>query len=107
MPSKPFVLIADDEKVPGELHAGCLQPDDAPVLVHNGTEDLEKALSLPGLSGLLADVRMPGISGLQVVREVPARRSGVGVMVMSGTDINAHARHRLNFPHVSFPVKPT
>ena len=102
-----LVLVADDEKAPGELRAGWLQPDYASVLVHNGTEALEKTLSLPGLSGLLTDVRMPGMSGLQVDREVLARRSGVGVMVMSGTDINAHARHRLNFPHVAFAAKPT
>ncbi len=103
---KPLVLIADDEELLCELYAELLQPHYEIVLARNGTEAREKALSLPGLHGILMDVQMPGVNGLQVAREVLARRPEVRIIIMSGTDVTYRVRQAFSSEQVAFLVKP-
>lgn len=103
---KPLILIADDEELLCELYAELLQPRYAIAVARNGTEAREKAFSLPGLRGLLTDVRMPGLDGIQLVREVLAKRPEVRVILMSGTDITAQVRRQFPPELVAFLVKP-
>ncbi len=103
---KPLVLIADDEELLCELYAELLEPLYEIVLARNGTEAREKALSLPGLRGILMDVQMPGLNGLQVAREVLARRPEVGIIIMSGTDVTYRVRQMFASEQVAFLVKP-
>ncbi len=103
---KPLILIADDEELLCELYAELLQPHYNIVLARNGTEAREKALSLPGLRGILMDVQMPGMNGLQVAREVLARRPEVPIIIMSGTDVTYRVRQMFASERVAFLVKP-
>ncbi len=103
---KPLILIADDEELLCELYAELLQPHYNIVLACNGTEAREKALSLPGLRGILMDVQMPGMNGLQVAREVLARRPEVRIIIMSGTDVTYRVRQAFSSEQVAFLVKP-
>lgn len=103
---KPIILIADDEDLLCELYAELLEPEYAVVVAHNGQEALEKALSLPGLQGLLTDVRMPGVNGLQLTLQVLAQRPEVRAVIMSGTDVTAHVRRMFPPDRVAFLVKP-
>ncbi len=103
---KPIILIADDEELLCDLYADLLQPEYTVVVSHNGQEALEKALSLPGLQGLLTDVRMPGINGLQLALQVLAQRPEVRAIIMSGTDITPHVYQMFSPDRVAFLVKP-
>lgn len=103
---KPSILIADDEELLCELYAELLSPEYAVVVARDGREALEKALTLPGLRGLLTDVRMPGVNGLQLTLEVLAQRPEVRAIIMSGTDITAHVRRMFPPDRVAFLVKP-
>ena len=106
MPKKPLILIADDEEMLCELYAELLQPHYEIVLARNGTEAREKALSTPGLRGILMDVQMPGMNGLQVAREVLVKRSEVRIIIMSGTDVTYRVRQMFASEQVAFLVKP-
>ncbi|QUV99858.1 response regulator [Chloracidobacterium sp. MS 40/45] len=103
---KPLILIADDEELLRELYAELLQPHYEIVLARNGTEARENALSLPGLCGILMDVQMPGVNGLQVAREVLSRRPEVRIIIMSGTDVTYRVRQMFASERVAFLVKP-
>ncbi|WP_058867946.1 response regulator [Chloracidobacterium thermophilum] len=103
---KPLILIADDEELLCELYAELLQPHYEIVLAHNGTKAREKALSLPGLRGILMDVQMPGMNGLQVAREVLVKRPEVRIIIMSGTDVTYRVRQMFASEQVAFLVKP-
>ncbi len=103
---KPLILIADDEELLCELYAELLQPHYDIVLACNGTEAREKALSLPGLRGILMDVQMPGVNGLQIAKEVLTRRPEVRIIIMSGTDVTYRVRQAFSFERVAFLVKP-
>ncbi len=106
MPKKPLILIADDEELLCELYAELLQPHYDIVLACNGTEAREKALSTPGLRGILMDVQMPGMNGLQVAKEVLAWRPEVRIIIMSGTDVTYRVRQMFASEQVAFLVKP-
>ncbi|QUV81679.1 response regulator [Chloracidobacterium sp. D] len=106
MPKKPLILIADDEEMLCELYAELLQPHYEIVLARNGTEAREKALSTPGLCGILMDVQMPGMNGLQVAREVLVKRPEVRIIIMSGTDVTYRVRQMFASEQVAFLVKP-
>ncbi len=103
---KPNVLIADDEELLRELYAELLEPDYAVILARNGNEARDIAFSLQELRGLLTDVRMPGVNGLQLAQEVLARRTETSVIVMSGTDISALVRQTFPGGRVAFLTKP-
>ncbi|QUV83829.1 response regulator [Chloracidobacterium aggregatum] len=103
---KPLILIADDEEMLCELYAELLQPHYEIVLAHNGTKAREKALSTPGLCGILMDVQMPGMNGLQVAREVLVKRPEVRIIIMSGTDVTYRVRQMFASEQVAFLVKP-
>jgi len=106
MPKKPLILIADDEEMLCELYAELLEPHYNIVLARNGTEAREKGLSLPGLRGILMDVQMPGINGLQVTKEVLTQRPEVRIIIMSGTDVTHRVRQMFVTEQVAFLVKP-
>ncbi|MFQ3582398.1 MAG: response regulator [Chloracidobacterium sp.] len=103
---KPIVLIADDEELLCELYAELLEPEYEIVLAQNGQEARRKALALPALQGILTDVRMPGLNGLQLAKDVLAQRPEVRIIIMSGTDITAHVRRLFPPDRVAFLVKP-
>ncbi|OYT70541.1 MAG: response regulator [Chloracidobacterium sp. CP2_5A] len=103
---KPSLLIVDDEELLCELYAELLEPEYEIALARHGDKALEKALALPRLRGLLADVRIPGINGLQLTQEVLARRPDARAIIMSGTDIVAQVRRMFPSERVGFLAKP-
>ncbi|MGQ9898295.1 MAG: response regulator [Acidobacteriota bacterium] len=102
----PTILIADDEVLLCEIYAELLQPHYEVVLALNGKEAREKAFSLPRLQGMLTDVRMPGLDGIQLSQEVLAQRPDVWIILMSGTDITAQVRSLFPPERVAFLAKP-
>jgi len=71
----------------------------------NGTKALEEIeKSNPHL--LIADINMPGMDGLDLIREVKSRFPDIFVVFLTGYDTFEFAQHAINFGAVGYLLKP-
>ena len=85
MPQPATVLVIDDELGPRESLRLTLQPPYRVLLATEG----QQALSLveqEAVDEVLLDLRLPGLSGLQVLEQLKARHPALAVSVVSGSD---------------------
>jgi two-component system cell cycle sensor histidine kinase/response regulator CckA len=84
-PGAPTILLVDDEPAVRQLFALALQR--AGYLVHQARTG-EEAVSLfeahPAIDLLLTDIRMPEMSGVELVRLLSARAPDLKVICISG-----------------------
>jgi DNA-binding NtrC family response regulator len=100
------ILIVDDERFNLELLEQELQDRGYAIeLAREGTEALHKAEALrPDL--ILLDYMMPGMNGLDVLRELRARESDVPVVVMTAHATIAVAVDAMKLGAYDFVLKP-
>lgn len=80
----PPVMLVDDEPAFADALAFRLRARGIPVgVVYNGHKALA-ALENPLLEVILLDINMPGLNGLDVLRDVKARRPEVEVVLLTG-----------------------
>ena len=81
----PTVLLVDDDDDVRETSAEMLQELGYVVLqAESGSEALSIMEAHPHLDVLVTDVRMPGMTGLELSAEAMARRRGLRVILISG-----------------------
>jgi class 3 adenylate cyclase/CheY-like chemotaxis protein len=86
--AEKVILIADDDDANREMLARLLKREKhRTVLASNGEEVLQLVKSLP-FDLLLLDVLMPGISGLDVLRELRSKKEyeAIPIVMVSGID---------------------
>ena len=84
MPVRPVILVVDDEKNILISLARMLDLEGfQPIVAGGGRVALEKLASTP-VDAMLLDVRMPGMSGLEVLASVRGSHPELPVVVMSG-----------------------
>jgi DNA-binding response OmpR family regulator len=92
------ILVADDEPLIRNLVTLLLQ--DAGYLVisaADGHEGLELSRQYPGKIDLVVtDVNMPRMNGTDLCGHLREERPGIGILVMSGTDIRKIVRQNAN-----------
>jgi DNA-binding NtrC family response regulator len=77
-------LIADDEPALARVYANTLRSVGFEVeLVADGAQALELLLERD-YTALISDVRMPGLNGIELLREVRQRRPNVPVILVTG-----------------------
>lgn len=82
---RPRILVADDDTCFREAVVSYLQDEGYDVLAAaTGSEALAIAIG-EGVSLCLLDLRMPGGSGADVLRELKIRRPDLKVLVISGS----------------------
>ena len=80
---RPRVLVVDDEPSMRQMLRIVLQRDGYEVVVaHNGTEAIERLESEP-FDVLLSDIRMPDLSGVDVLRSAKAINSDIVAFMMT------------------------
>lgn len=101
------VLIVDDHPVVREGLRTMLSSDQGIEIVgeaSNGEEALEKTRDLkPDV--VLTDIRMPGMSGIEVTRQIKAARPTTAVMVLTMYDSEMHVIEALRAGAAGYLVK--
>jgi two-component system, OmpR family, response regulator len=81
----PAVLVVEDDASIGRLVAGYLERDGfAPVWVRSGEEALERLVARP-VALAIVDVGLPGMDGVELVREL-RRRGSTPVVMLTARD---------------------
>ena len=83
MPEQPTVLVVDDEIGPRESLRAILKPD-YQVLVASEGEQAVRFVEQQPVDVVLLDLRMPGLSGIQVLEKIKALNPAIEVIVVTG-----------------------
>jgi two-component system response regulator FixJ len=82
--SEAVVHVVDDDESAREALAFLLEAADFEVVSHVSAPALLDALPLKGAGCVITDMRMPEMSGLELVRELNARGSRVPILMITG-----------------------
>jgi two-component system, NtrC family, response regulator PilR len=78
------VLIVDDEEFMRKLMTNILRKASMEVLTAQNGEEALKALQETGCDVVVSDVRMAGMSGFELLKQVKARHPNTAFVVMTG-----------------------
>ena len=100
------VLIVDDEEELVEtLVARLRRRKFSPVGATNGKQALE-ILSSETFDVVLVDVKMPGMSGLELIKTIKARSPYQQVVMLTGHGSSEHAEEGLKLGAFAYLMKP-
>jgi FixJ family two-component response regulator len=106
MAREPMVFIADDDDAVRRFLSGLIQSINLRVSAHASAQDFLDAYE-PGCPGcLLLDVRMPGMSGLELQRELAERSINLPVIILTGHGDVPVAVQAMKAGAVDFIEKP-
>jgi CheY-like chemotaxis protein len=81
------ILVVDDDPMAGGLIAAVLEDAGHDiVLVEDGAQALDALASEHGLTGVISDMTMPGLSGLDLLQAMRERRIDLPFILLSGDD---------------------
>jgi DNA-binding response OmpR family regulator len=102
----PKILLIDDDETVCEALSLMLEREGfAPFLAHDGESGFEKALTLkPQL--VLVDLRLPGMSGVELCKQLRAANAGIPIIVLSGLDEELDKVLLLEIGADDYVVKP-
>lgn len=97
------VLVVDD--TPSSLEAACRTLDDAGVRTFAATNAVTALEMLEGhhVDGILSDIRMPGMSGLELLEIARNRHPGLSVVLMTGFSEVVEQGHSVSAPVLMKP----
>jgi excisionase family DNA binding protein len=106
LPDRPRILVVDDEPSIRELLTRTLALTEYDVeAVADGNTGLER-LRLAAYDLLIADLRMPGMDGLTLIREARRLHPGLRVIIITGHSTESSAIEAVNLAVVGYLVKP-
>ena len=80
-----ILVIEDDRKVAAFIQAGLEQEHYAVDVLHDGADAADQAHTID-YDALVLDLMLPGRSGLQVLRDVRARKPSLPVLILTARD---------------------
>jgi excisionase family DNA binding protein len=105
-PDRPRVLVVDDEASIRELLTRTLALTEYEVeAVADGPSGVER-LRLGSYDLLIADLRMPGMDGLTLIREARRLHPSLPVVIITGYSSESSAIEAVNLGVVGYLVKP-
>jgi excisionase family DNA binding protein len=106
VPDRPRILVVDDEASIRELLTRTLALTEYDVeAVADGNTGLER-LRLGSYDLLIADLRMPGMDGLTLIREARRLHPELRVIIITGYSSESSAIEAVNLAVVGYLVKP-
>jgi DNA-binding NtrC family response regulator len=106
MNTNPRVLIVDDEEVVRRCHLRVLASDHCEVkAVPDGTQALETMQAEP-FDIVLLDLRMPGMDGMAVLRQIRSRWPDCEVIVITGYPSLDTAKEAIRLGARDYLAKP-
>lgn len=80
-----ILVVEDDRKVAGFIQSGLQQEGHAVDVLHDGLEAGEQAAAVD-YDAVVLDLMLPGRSGLQVLRDIRARKAEMPVIILTAKD---------------------
>ena len=105
MVSKGSVLVVDDESGPRESLRMILNSIYDVHTADNGEEALN-FISQEKVDLVTLDLNMPGLSGIEVLREIKKLRPDIEVIIITGYGTLGHTREAINYGAGNFIYKP-
>jgi DNA-binding NtrC family response regulator len=105
-PTKGRVLVVDDELALGRACARSLEHGGHQVVVATDGVKAAELLEGGGFDVLVCDVWMPGMTGLDLLRAVRARDTGLHVVLLTGTPKVEDAEAAAESGALLYLVKP-
>jgi two-component system response regulator FixJ len=106
MSHKPVIHVVDDDPAVREGLQALLAVKGHEVAIHDSAEAFLSSLPPDAAGCVLADVRMPGMSGLELQRELKRRNPGLPVIIITGHGDIPMAVAALKAGAVDFLEKP-
>jgi len=105
MAQKGSILIVDDEVGPRESLRMILKPIYDIYTASNGDEALQ-VIQKENIDLVTLDLRMPGLSGIDVLREIKKIKADVEVIVITGYGTLTNAQEAIRYGAGDFISKP-
>ena len=107
MPSEPGIVhVIDDDEAFRESLVFLLQTAGLAVTSHASATDFLEAAAAADLGCIVSDVRMPGMTGIELLRRLKELGIGVPVIVVTGHGDVPLAVEAMKFGAVDFLEKP-
>ncbi len=106
MSSEPTVFVVDDDKAVRRFLRGLIASVDLAVETYASAHEFLSAYESGRTGCLLLDVRMPGMSGLELQREIAKRAIGLPVIILTGHGDVQVAVRAMKAGAVDFIEKP-
>lgn len=83
--SKPRVMVVEDNIHDADLISAHLYARDCEVYVcKDGEKALEELKSIPDIKCVFVDLKLPRMSGIEVVRKIKEEKPKMGVILLTG-----------------------
>ena len=105
MAQKESILVVDDELGPRESLRIILKPSYEVHTAANGQEALQ-FIDKEKVDVVTLDLKMPGIPGLDVLREIKKHQEDIEVIIITGYGTLAHTMEAIRYGAVDFISKP-
>ena len=105
MAQKGSILVVDDEMGPRESLRMILKPLYDVHTAADGQEALQ-FIGNENVDLVTLDLRMPGLSGIEVLQEIKKRKNDIEVIIVTGYGTLANAREAIRYGAVDFISKP-
>ena len=105
-PERPRVLVVDDEPSIRDLLSRTLDMAEYDVEVAPDGQSGVERLRLRDFDLLIADLRMPGMDGLTLIREARRFRTGLKVIIITGFSSESSAIEAVNLGVNGYLTKP-
>lgn len=103
---KQKMLICDDEKGVRESLKLILGERYDLVFAENGEGALQILTSSPDIKLVFLDIKMPGKSGLEVLKEIKFRNESIPVIIITGYQSVETAAKAIRFGAANYIIKP-
>jgi excisionase family DNA binding protein len=104
--SRPRVLVVDDEESIRDLLVKTLALAEYDVDVAADGRSAIERMRLHSYDLLIADLKMPGVDGLTVIREARRYRSDLPVLIITGYSTESSAIEAVNLGVTGYLTKP-
>jgi DNA-binding NtrC family response regulator len=105
MPCKETILVVDDEAGPRESLRMILKPRYEVHTASNGQEAL-RLIQDEEFDVVTLDLNMPGLSGIDVLKEIKKLKPNMEIIVITGYGTLANAQEAIRFGAGDFISKP-
>ena len=100
------VLVVDDEKILRDLVATALLRENYSVLTADGGEQALKILKSNKVSLVISDVKMPGMSGIELLVKIKDEHPNIPVIMMTGFSLDFSKEQALSSGADDYITKP-
>lgn len=104
--TREAILIVDDEEPIRQLLDQCLRVEGYHTKAVGNADEALMALSADHFDLVLSDVRMPGMSGLELLAAISSRHGEVGVLMLTACDDVFMAVQAMKLGALDYVLKP-